>query len=356
MSMWRFTTKGLGHEKLALCHQAWQRCVLPFSSCLHTLDALMTDQHRCSQVDATIAECIEDAFAAGYNEDHLTRLLMEAAAYVPPGMSIQAMGVGGGGAQVQSGASVDIGPAHGINSYTSTGSVGRVGVGAGAGTEACSDMSLATHPCRYQLTAFEAGSPHLGQDAGVSIPANMPLFGSNAPPPGLCMPFSSFDISTKRPEGICNQQALVTSTLSNVQGPPRPPGPVPTTGGAADTEAFTEFITLFRKEMRLARDQEIRATRFVQSQAFETFGQAQPDGLPNDCLVAAVQEVAHEDEDDYDYWPDFGLGIAQDDGQEALSHSTTSTTEGSTSELGQGESDDEDSEEDLWPMELVVGA
>ena len=42
----------------------------------------------CAQV---IAECIEDAFAAGYTDDTLAKLLTEATAYIPPGTSIQAM-------------------------------------------------------------------------------------------------------------------------------------------------------------------------------------------------------------------------------------------------------------------------
>ena len=64
-----------------------------------------------------------------------------------------------------------------------------------------------------------------------------------------------------------------------------------------------------------------------------------------------------EDDDDYDYWPDFGLGVAQDDVQEALSFSTTSTTEGSTAEHIREDSQDDsdDSQDDLWPIELVVG-
>ena len=59
------------------------------------------------------------------------------------------------------------------------------------------------------------------------------------------------------------------------------------------------------------------------------------------------------DDDDYDYWPDFGLGVAQDDVQEALSFSTTSTTEGPTGSDSQDDNDD--SQDDLWPIELVVG-
>jgi hypothetical protein len=44
-------------------------------------------------VDAAIADCIEDTFAAGYTEDHLVQLLFQAPSYVPPGMNISAMGV-----------------------------------------------------------------------------------------------------------------------------------------------------------------------------------------------------------------------------------------------------------------------
>ena len=48
-------------------------------------------------VDATIAECIEDAFAVGYTDETLSKLLTEAILYIPPGSSIQAAGGGPGG-------------------------------------------------------------------------------------------------------------------------------------------------------------------------------------------------------------------------------------------------------------------
>ena len=40
-------------------------------------------------VDATLAECIEDAFSVGYTDESLAKLLTEAISYIPPGSSIQ---------------------------------------------------------------------------------------------------------------------------------------------------------------------------------------------------------------------------------------------------------------------------
>merc|ERR1719409_107486 len=43
-------------------------------------------------VDETLAEYIEDAFAVGYTDESLGKLLGEAISYIPPGSSIQVAG------------------------------------------------------------------------------------------------------------------------------------------------------------------------------------------------------------------------------------------------------------------------
>ena len=73
---------------------------------------------------------------------------------------------------------------------------------------------------------------------------------------------------------------------------------------------------------------------------------------PAQFLTGVVDD---EEEDDYDYWPNFGLGVAQDDHADAASTTTTTSTTDEGSTLLTCRSTDEDSQDNLWPIELVVG-
>jgi len=310
-------------------------------------------------VDATIAECIEDTFAAGYTEDHLVKLLSEAASYVPPGMSIQAMGCGG-------------------DSLTG-----------GDRPGASCNVTQLQQPQRLQLPgatsvwsglapqhSVAAGMP-FGLEPGNIVPNPVGLLppGHFSAPPGHAPFISGLMTMSSAPGGVAvpmpvmSGVAATSLTLQGLpqQGPALPPGVPPPpgllTGSMArvnpdEGEGFSEFISLFRKEMRQARDQEARATRFVQSSAVAARTDvADVEAARAQVLFPPLQDDndIEQGDDDYDYWPDFGLGIAQDDGQAALSMSTTSTTEGSTSELAEDDSQD-DSQGELWPIELVVGS
>jgi hypothetical protein len=129
-------------------------------------------------------------------------------------------------------------------------------------------------------------------------------------------------------------------------------------------QGFSQFISLFRKEMSMMQHQESRAAQFIPSiaavsQMDATQKEAGDDIFFNNLhspLGDGTEDRDDKPEDDYDYWPDFGLGIAQDERQSAmnfLSTSTTTTEEDSTPPTEDDESQD-DSQDDLWPIELIM--
>jgi len=278
-------------------------------------------------IDASIADCIEDTFAAGYTEDHLAKLLSEAASYVPPGMSIQAIGMG---------------------------------VAGGAETGGCRTSDLSVQMAGPRTAAMGPAYSMLPPPGCATLPPIIGALGTERPMPSPGLVRGAGFVG-------CSLQASPQATTLPAGVPPPPSalgGSLPWTR-VDESDAFAQFIGLFRKEMRQAREQDARATRFVSS--FAAPARKVESVEPVEPLARPVMQFSHEpvdndkgdghDDDDYDYWPDFGLGVAQDDVQEALSFSTTSTTEGSTAEHIREDSQDDsdDSQDDLWPIELVVG-
>jgi len=297
-------------------------------------------------VDATIADCIEDTFAAGYTEDHLVKLLSEAASFVPPGMSIQAMGRGGCDASFPF-AAVRNGeeqrdaflhstffPAPRVHAGLESAGLERNGVGTCTSTLGMANSFASVIP--FQTPCQTNGMTQAGvQDESSAV--GLPL---GATPVAAMMPSGSV-LERGAP-------AAVMALHLPAAVPPPPTGYAEPRRQAEDGEAFSEFISFFRKEMRMARAQDARATRFVHSTAA---AMVEADSQKFSTVLHEVEEELEDD--DYDYWPDFGLGIAQDDGHEALSVSTTSTTEGSSG-AQQDSSQDEESQDDLWPIELLA--
>jgi len=282
-------------------------------------------------VDASIADCIEDTFAAGYTEDHLIKLLSEAAAYVPPGMSIHIMSMGANGG-------------------------GACASGTGSGGIAHRD-----DPPEYRAPTDFAGLPpgHAAAPPGTCV--GNP-FATPYPPGSFVGQIHLVPIGTNLPGCDLNDKALWQSCAKNVPPPPtvlhRGMQHVSTT---EEGETFGEFISAFRREMREARQHDARATRYVPSSA-AAFPYTQRPMVTN-CMTEVLAQPAQfltgvvddEEEDDYDYWPNFGLGVAQDDHADAASTTTTTSTTDEGSTLLTCRSTDEDSQDNLWPIELVVG-
>jgi len=256
-------------------------------------------------VDAGIAECIEDAFAAGYSEDHLVKLLFEAASYIPPGVSIQAQG--------------------------------------STGTEVASALSVG---CPLRACAEQV--------SGVgSTPSRAPF---SSPPHGCHLQSNELSWSRHREAGMSDTQVLPQprGPLLAAYAPPPPRAVLSDSVQHAppeESQIFSKFVSLFRKEMRLARENDHRLTRFVPSVASLAARAAEPAGVAEHY---GADEKSDDDDDGYDFWPDFGLGIALDDGQEGGSETTTSTTEGSTPPTEWETGGDDDSQDDLWPIELLA--
>jgi hypothetical protein len=132
----------------------------------------------------------------------------------------------------------------------------------------------------------------------------------------------------------------------------------------------------FRKEIKHARSSEQRLHKFVPSRVGQDRAQREIEERANDIFGIGVAQdptsaltllgAASEDDDDFDYWPDelVPLGIAMDDaGQAGTTSSSTPPTEDDSSSTPPTDSateptdsnSDEDNEEDLWPLELLVG-
>jgi len=129
--------------------------------------------------------------------------------------------------------------------------------------------------------------------------------------------------------------------------------------------AFSDFMTAFRSEMRLARDQGERQQKYVPSSKIQLEQQAAIERRANEIFgIGADSDPAYREEvlltgDDYDEWPDefLLLGVAE---QEPAGGSTTPSPESETSTTSETASteeteDEEDFDDDAWPMEMLIG-
>ena len=359
-------------------------------------------------VDATLAECIEDAFAAGYTDDTLAKVLLEATLYIPPGTSIQASGAGGpmmpGDSTLHAG-EVAISEQQ-MQQFMQLQAQGLIPSAQGVPTAGMFQVPIPSGfgpstpgaPVGFAPTGFAPsaglGAPGFGPP-GVGPPGLGPP-GFGAPgfgPPGFGPP--GFGPPGFGPPGAfpgmapagafpgmasagCGPPFLpggaaapgapgYAGFAASTNLPPGVPPPPPPGRKAGDVDAdgnFSEFLSAFRSEMRAARSQDERIQKFVPSDAMRKKDEASIEARANTIFGMGVdQDPINRDDgsaelnDDFDEWPDefLLLGVAQEDPQDASSSpdSTTSTTSGTETTEGTEETDDED--EDAWPIEMMVG-
>lgn len=252
-------------------------------------------------VDATIAECVEDAYAAGYTDETLAKLLIEATSYIPPGSSIQVAaggdgggsdGVGGGhqlsDAQMQqflqlqaqglvpTAQAVPGGGAGTVQvpvQYVAGGAGGAIGPpgmaapgfgaappGIGFGVPGTGAASFGFGP--YGVSGgIGAGPPPMGVPSFPGMPGmgyGVPGMAMGGPgmmssvPPGMPTSMGHGGAGAMPPGGV----SLSTMPGANVRAPLPPGVPPPPQGGSSlgasiDADAaFTEFMSAFRSEMR----------------------------------------------------------------------------------------------------------
>jgi hypothetical protein len=292
-------------------------------------------------VDATLAECIEDAFAAGYTDDTLAKLLQEATLYIPPGTAIQA-------AVADRCSYSDARPCLSdlITAAAVHGFAGPMTKVAPVQTSEAPMLTMVEGPCRQPATkgpsagpsreAFEVGT-HKSCSAQISTASLM-----------IAQPFCAIDTS-------CSVE---------------PPGCDTRVSGAADEDiAFKEFMDAFRSEMRQTQDKKDRAGRFVLSRVLvppqRSHSQARSDvrADPNSCVCdeVGIGQVAPplilesaSDDDDYEYWPDelvtIGIGLDEPQISTTTPRSMSATESTSTTET---ENSEECTDTDAWPIEML---
>jgi hypothetical protein len=320
-------------------------------------------------VDAGLAECIEDAFAVGYTDESLSKLLLEAISYIPPGSSIQVAGAGGAGD-------------------------GGGGLTLGAGQVGVSEQQL------QQLLQLQAqglipgaggpGGPMQmpvpmrpgmpGMFPGMAPMGGMPMFGGMGGPmpgmmgPGFGMPGMPGMGGPGGGFGGPGMPGMGGPPGAGAPGgpalPPGVPPPPGTMGGGGapaeggDVEAFSTFMNAFRTEMRQARDQGTRLQKFVPSAKTMEAKRLAAEKRANEVFGVGIDDGTGLDDElqnaeDFDEWPDefLLLGVAEQDGQQGSSpspDSDTSTTSETASTEGTEETDEED-EDDAWPIEMLIG-
>ena len=117
----------------------------------------------------------------------------------------------------------------------------------------------------------------------------------------------------------------------------------------------------FRSEMRETKDFGARAGKFVPSVHLTKQQEQRSSSLANEVFglapVGSALVEAGSDEEDYDYWPDELVPV--EIGAEDAAQTSTSTTDGvstsTTDSTAETEPTEEDSEDDYWPTELLVG-
>lgn len=307
-------------------------------------------------VDATLAECIEDAFAAGYTDETLTRLLTEAILYVPPGTAIQA-------------ATSD--SAERMSCDRHQPDKGGTGVGAGTshgiGTSARTSGVVAFD----QNLAYASGAQGLALPfwlRGPQIPAST-YWPSDSNNPGRLLPTGVPSSQSQHGEAV---RGRIDASLTGDDG------------------AFKNFMDAFRMELSEAKLKFERTDKFVYSEHIrrteqeQTITQASSIFGEGPVNAMSVDVDGNGDWDDYDHWchnsldartqkslrvalnlvyalcfgrPDelVAAGIGNDE-PHAGSTPTTSVTESSTSSTDFSGSDEElDEPSQYWPLELLVG-
>jgi hypothetical protein len=282
-------------------------------------------------VDMALAECIDDAFAVGYTDETLAKLLMEVVSYIPPGSSIQVAGTAG----------------------TNT----NMKVGSGAGAAVDNPVGVPLH----QISTVAGG----GWD-----PCASPMMLTSS----LAMPFAA-PMLADAPRGTFDSRNQVAASIhraesGQLQRPhalpqcvPLLPGQNSAFEGEVDSKAFSEFMSAFRTEMLQAKERGERKHKFVPSTksqlstALETRAEAVY-GLGVEARVQSSLLNEEGQDTSFEEWPDefLLLGVAEQDADAGSTPSpeseTSTTTDTATTEE---DTDETEYEEDAWPIEMLVG-
>jgi hypothetical protein len=281
-------------------------------------------------IDAGIAECIEDAFSVGYTDDTLSKLLMEAISYVPPGSSIQVAG--------------------------SAASVGT----AGQATTTEQPMQQMQH--MQQMTQMaQMPQPQMARMPKPQMPqvhcgaSDAPGTKFEAAPGAVGRTVYDRSMRPDPPGTRC-----IGPLSSGVQ-----PTPHFGTHGGKGELAFSDFMAAFRYEMRQAQDQGHRMQKVVPSKKVQGANRQDMERRMND-VFGVGSDVIHSfsaDEaffpEEFNEWPDefLLLGVAEQEAEAVSSPSLESDTSSTSDTVSTvGETDETDGEEaEMWPIEMLVG-
>jgi hypothetical protein len=278
-------------------------------------------------VDAVLAECIEDAFAVGYTEDSLAKVLQEVALNVPPGAPIQA---------VSTRAATDF----------STGDVRAQELPPSmALREGCLTKGLLSEGFQSLSLDMTSGPSHcMGCSGFMNMNMNM-----------------NTDMNMNMNMNPLAMSALMAPPKAQIDHFPRTSYPTPFVGDEVsgqqikvragdDDHGFKEFLTAFRTEMSYARDLGMRKQRFVHSSKLKTDPQPQAPSTFDDVTFSDHDPGA----DSFDEWPDefLLLGVAAEDSAPLLESTPESST---TSDTGSTYETSDSNDDDVWPVELLIG-
>jgi hypothetical protein len=321
-------------------------------------------------IDASLAECIEDAFSVGYTDETLSKLLTEAISYIPPGSSIQVAGT-----SVADDTTTQINRMCNVGISSEQWHVMQ--------RQAQSLFSSAEGmPSARQVTSRAAAiNPALATTVGgTPVSASMYLATGRLPvyqDPQSCFGSRSVGLSGALVAPTFSGPTNAVPPVENAPSIHRPTSHalsevVPTVPGRAtpscEGEAtFSEFMAAFRTEMRQSRDLSERMQKFVpsskmqdnnwalvQQSANKIFGRSMESGMS----ASVENNLGTEDLLDFDEWPDefLLLGVAEQDAEAGSSPSSeseisTTTETGSTEETAETDNDDENA----WPIEMLIG-
>ena len=288
-------------------------------------------------VDATLAECIEDAFAAGYTDETLAKVLTEATLYIPPGMSIQAAGAGGpslpevstdlGQASVSQAQVADFlqlqaqgllpsSQQHLLNktsgSLLSGSTIGptltALGPTSGPGSSLLSGAVGCPMYAQGACGVAVGGNPF----AGLGVMGGAAHFGTGDPAPGR-LAYGPLPPAVQT--GLPHQELRLAPEDLPPGIPPPPSSGKGGKGMAADIgeSAFSDFMAAFRVEMRAAREHNARVQKFVPSSKLWNQEEAGILSRANDVFSVEMAEpgamASHAaGNEDFDEWPDVRFG------------------------------------------------
>uniref|UniRef100_A0A7S3BDH7 Uncharacterized protein n=1 Tax=Haptolina ericina TaxID=156174 RepID=A0A7S3BDH7_9EUKA len=309
-------------------------------------------------IDASIAECVEDAYAAGHSDETLQKLLHEAM-YIPPGASIQAASLGDiGGSRSGGGGN---GP---ISGGLSEGQIQQFVEMQAAGLIPFGVPSVPMQEMQVPIPLPGAAPMPMGAPLGLasSLPAGFGGLLASASTGG------SLPVQQPMPQPapfpapapfMGASPGQFSQILRSAPLPPGVPPPPVAGGGATDTGGegdFNTFMTAFRDEIKATRDQQGRVAKYVPSRTCATAeAEKQSIQAKADAIYGqgpAEMRAAEGELDDFTEWPDelLLLGIDVDDAEDGTTTSTTTTTTTTT----ESEVEDETDDDDAWPLELLV--